>query len=81
VLDGAVKDHAGAIEVVAGVQHALDTPCLGPLLDLVVIAVVGEQRIVGFFVGPIIHAVLLLPRSLPVEFIGKICSPLNRLSI
>jgi hypothetical protein len=33
-----------------GIQHALDPTVLGPLLDLVVIAMVSQQRLVSLFV-------------------------------
>jgi hypothetical protein len=48
MLDGLAR----LVEIVAGVKHALDPAGLGPLLDLVVIAVVRREQIVRFFVGP-----------------------------
>jgi hypothetical protein len=44
-------------KVAAGIQHAIDLAVvLRPLLDLVVIAIVRQQQIVGFFVGPVAHS-------------------------
>jgi hypothetical protein len=49
-----VEDLPRLIQAAAGVQHAVNLgPVLHPLLDLVVIAVVRNQRFVCFFVGPI----------------------------
>jgi hypothetical protein len=45
------------IEIAAGIEHALNAPILRPLLDLVEVAMVGEQRRVGFFVGPVVASV------------------------
>jgi hypothetical protein len=47
----------GLVRIVAGVERALESACLGPLFDLVVVAMVGNQRLGGFFAGPVvIHA-------------------------
>jgi hypothetical protein len=41
---------------IPGVQHAVDfAAVLGPLLNLVVVAVIRQEGIVGLFVGPIGH--------------------------
>jgi hypothetical protein len=54
-LDLGIEDLARLVERVDGPQHALDTLfVLGPLLDLVEVAVVGEERIVGLF-GSALH--------------------------
>jgi hypothetical protein len=56
VLHGLRENVFRLFEVIAGVQHAVDfAAVLGPLLDLVVIAVVRQEGIVGLFVGPIGH--------------------------
>jgi len=50
------EDRPRLVEIAAGVQHALDPLLvLGSELDLVEIPVVGKQRIIGFFVGPLGH--------------------------
>jgi hypothetical protein len=59
VLGPAVKDPLGLFQAAAGEQqfgYALTVA--RPLLDLVEVAVVRNQRLVGFFVGPIIHSAL-----------------------
>jgi hypothetical protein len=44
-------------KVAAGIQHAIDLAAvLRSLLDLVVIAIVRQQQIVGFFIGPVVHS-------------------------
>jgi hypothetical protein len=56
--DGLRENFASLLKIIAGVQEPVDfRAILGPLLDLVVIAVVREGPIVGFFVGPIVHRV------------------------
>jgi hypothetical protein len=50
------EDGACLVEVIARVDHAQDTLIvLGPKLDLVEIAVVRIQRVVGLLVGPVAH--------------------------
>jgi hypothetical protein len=50
VLDRLHKDLARLVEVVAGIEKAIDLRVVSrPLLDLVEVADVGNQRIVGFF--------------------------------
>ena len=45
----------GLVEIVAGEQQAIDAQAvLRPLLDLVEIASVRVERILGFFRGPIV---------------------------
>ena len=52
MLDRRRKDLPRLVEIVAGEQHAIDLHAvLGPLLDLVVVAVVRLKRVEGFFVG------------------------------
>jgi hypothetical protein len=42
------------VELAPGIEHALDPGAfLGLLLDLVVVVVVRELRLVGLFVGPV----------------------------
>ena len=53
MLDRLGEDLARLIQVAAGVEHALEPAFLNLLLDLVVVAMVRQQRLVGFFVGPI----------------------------
>src|SRR5262249_14417417 len=56
-LDLVMEDFPRLVDRVAGPQHALNTLIvLRPLLDLVVIAVIRDQRSVSFFLGPIGHA-------------------------
>jgi hypothetical protein len=51
VLDRFGKSLARLVEIVAGPQHAIDfAGVLGPLLDLVIIAMVRHERFVGFIV-------------------------------
>jgi hypothetical protein len=57
VLDGLRENVPRLFEVIAGVQHAVDfAAVLGPLLDLVVVAVIRQEGIVGLFVGPMVIA-------------------------
>jgi hypothetical protein len=52
MLDRRVEDLPRLIQVAAGKQHPINPgPVVSPLLDRVEIAVVGDQRIVGLFVG------------------------------
>jgi hypothetical protein len=56
VLDRLRKDLARLIEVIAGIQEAIDLPVVSsPLLDLVEVADISNQRVGGFFVGPVTH--------------------------
>jgi hypothetical protein len=51
MVDRRGEDLPRLVEVAAGIEHSLDLGAvLGPLLDLLV-AVVSNQRLVGFFVG------------------------------
>jgi len=55
VLDRGGEQPASLVEIIAGVKEALDLRAvLGPLLNLVEIAIVREERIVGLLVGPIV---------------------------
>jgi len=55
MLDGASK-HIAPYRDYCGVEDAIDLRAvLGPLLDLVEVADVRNQRVVGFFVGPVVH--------------------------
>jgi hypothetical protein len=55
--NGAGERIAGPVEAIAGIEQADDAlVILGPLLDLVEIAVVRIERIVGFLIAPIGHA-------------------------
>jgi len=50
MVDRSGEDLPRLFKVATGVQHPIDLgPIFGPLLDLVEIAVVRNQRIVGFF--------------------------------
>ena len=52
MLDRCGEDLSRLVQIAAGIEHALDLAAiLGPLLDLVVIAVVRDQRLSGLFVG------------------------------
>ena len=55
MLDGVFKHRACPAETVAGIEQAIDLRS-GPsqLLDLVEIAQVGDQRIGGLLVGPVL---------------------------
>jgi hypothetical protein len=56
VLDCRFKHGLSPKKTVASIKHALDLAAvLSPLLDLEVVAVVGDQRLVGFFVRQIAH--------------------------
>ena len=51
MFDGLLKHRAGSAETVAGIQQAIDLRSVPrPLLDLVEIAQVGDQRIGGLLV-------------------------------
>ena len=51
MLDGMFKHRAGPAETVAGIEQAVDVRSVPrPLLDLVEIVQVGDQRIGGLFV-------------------------------
>jgi hypothetical protein len=51
VLDGVGKDFLRLAKIIAGIQQAIDSHAvLRPLLDLVEIAIISKQRIVGLFV-------------------------------
>ena len=53
------EDGARFVEVTAGTQHAGDALFVpGPKLDLVEVAIVRNQRVVGFFVGPVAHSIV-----------------------
>jgi hypothetical protein len=54
VLDGGGEQLARLVEVIAGIEQAIDFRfVLGPFLDLIEVALIGDDRIAGFFVGPI----------------------------
>ena len=53
VLDFGEINRLRFSQVAASVEHALEPAFLNLLLDLVVVAMVRQQRLVGFFVGPI----------------------------
>jgi hypothetical protein len=51
MLDRLLEYLSRPVEIVAGIQHAIDfAAVLGPLLDLVKIALVGIERVESFFV-------------------------------
>jgi hypothetical protein len=51
MLDRVSEDLPRLVQLTAGIEHVVDLgPVLGPLLDLVEVAVVRDDRIVGFFV-------------------------------
>jgi hypothetical protein len=53
VRDGVSKDFLRLAKIIAGIGQAIDFHAVaGPLLHLVVIAIVREKRIVSLFVGP-----------------------------
>jgi hypothetical protein len=56
VLDSVGKDFLRLAKIIAGMKQAIDShaiPC--PLLDLVEVADVRNQRVVGFFVWLVVH--------------------------
>jgi hypothetical protein len=56
VLDGLGEYVPRLVEIVAGIEHAVNLGTVfGPFLDFVVVGVVREQRVVGFIVGPAVH--------------------------
>jgi hypothetical protein len=64
VLDGLGEDRARLVEIVAGIKHAVDLGAIAcPLLDLIEVAVVRTERIVGFLVGPMLTHWRLRPQS------------------
>ena len=53
MFDGVLKHRAGPAETVAGIEQAIDLRSVPrPLLDLVEIVQVGDQRIGGFLTDP-----------------------------
>ena len=64
-LGGALEYPARVVETIAGVEHQFNPqPVARPLLDLVEVAVVRDQRLVGFFVRPIAHCDLALAATI-----------------
>jgi hypothetical protein len=56
MLDCLVEQLTSLFEVVAGIKEAVDLHAvLRPLLDLVEIAMMGMEWVIGFFVGPVAH--------------------------
>jgi hypothetical protein len=56
MVDRRGEDLSRLIQIAACVEHALDPGAvLGSFLDLVEVAVVRNQRLVGLFVGPLAH--------------------------
>jgi hypothetical protein len=57
ILDCRCKDLPRLVQITAGIEHPIDLGAvLGPFFDLVVVAVVRQQRVVGFFVrGTLCH--------------------------
>jgi hypothetical protein len=54
VLDGLCEYRTGFVEIAAGVEQPIDfSAVFGPLFDLVEIAIIRVERVVGFFIGPI----------------------------
>ncbi len=62
--DVAGEDGARLVEITPSIQHAQNPlRVLGPQLDLVEIAIVCVQRVVGLLVGPVAHWRRLRGRS------------------
>ena len=82
VLAGSLEDAARFFEAVAGVEHELDPqPVAAPLLDLVEVAAVGIERVVGFLVGPVTHLARASPfRLLSLAMLGRNASTPRRAS-
>jgi hypothetical protein len=56
VLDGVDKDFLRFAKIIAGMKQAIDSHAVPrPLLDLVEVADVRNQRVVGFFVWLVVH--------------------------
>ena len=54
MLDGVGKDFLRLAKIIAGIEQAIDFHAVaGPLLDLVEIAMVRDQRVVSLFVRPV----------------------------
>ena len=52
MLDRLSEDLPRLVQLTAGIEHVVDLgPVLGPLLDLVEVAVVRDERIVSLVVG------------------------------
>ena len=56
MLDRRHEDRLRLIQVAPGIEHVVDLGAvLGPLLDLVKVAVVRDQRLISLFVGRFAH--------------------------
>jgi hypothetical protein len=56
VLDGVGKDFLRLAKIIVGMKQAIDSHAIPrPLLDLVEVADVRNQRVVGFFVWLVVH--------------------------
>ena len=67
---------------VADPEHALDALLVPrPLRDLLELTIVGEERIISFFVGPIDHGPLICPWSAQMHFLGRFWQAILQLSI
>jgi hypothetical protein len=56
MLDGVGKDFLRLAKIIAGIKQAIDFHAVPrPLFDLVEIAMVRNQRVVGLFIGPVAH--------------------------
>ena len=57
MLDRLLEERTRLVEVVAGVEHAIDLRAVTrPLLQLIEVALVCFERIVGLFVGQVAHS-------------------------
>jgi hypothetical protein len=55
LLDEVLEDAMRLSEAIPSERHFLNPlPILAPFLDLVEVAMVGLERVVGFFVGPVV---------------------------
>ena len=57
MIDRLREDLPRLVQAAAGIEHVVDLgPVLGPFFDLVEVAVVRNQRVVGLFDGLVAHS-------------------------
>jgi hypothetical protein len=76
MLDGLRENVLCLFKIAAGVQHAVDfRPVLSPLLDLVEVAIVREERVVGSSTGQLFGGRSVgnfIRRSTPADVVSPV---------